>query len=599
MADVAMTEVNRTAPSVSPPAETVTSSAEAPFPGPDESMTGANVTQRAPSETARMSTPLSDGPDGSSAHLIRSEQPERTALPSGLNKLKPRKSLGGVQGVLIGHWRDSRVPELENKHAVIGYLDVYDRLRTRIRPFNKDGETLSDYPLPSGPGGCWVAFDRIYFLDHLVGLDQFQVKEYVKLRVDASEETEGERLAGEAESVKMACINGRKVLQTENPTAAPLIARGAIPADASSAEASHSKRRRTSSSFVAIAPQDDAAAKTAATASQHPIVHDPLHGTRPTRIVIGYWLGSTEKLPQDRPAVWGIIAQNDKFRFKVVRETRNGDKINGNFPSGPGGIWIHSNDIEFDTHIKELSRLEIKEYCRIRQYQVDHGETAGERRANELRAVDAARIRATACLPMRRNAGGSNSGAVAADSPNGECASVGREPRRKRRCAASNGDVCNSPKSYGENEAAATNGAPRMQSGVALERANALVRREIGRVEAAQDRADRQVVYHEKAVLAADAGSVTVPGQLITNGRGARLPFHETEDIERLNCVWARQESLRLRAGLEDTKIYDGIEYERKLTGPFMGKLVSQGTIITIQGEDYVEYRVLTKPSFF
>lgn len=55
----------------------------------------------------------------------------------------------------------------------------------------------------------------------------------------------------------------------------------------------------------------------------------------------------------------------------------------------------------------------------------------------------------------------------------------------------------------------------------------------------------------------------------------------------------------RLKGGAEDTKIYDGIKYERKTTGAFTGKLVSQGTIINIDGEDYVEYRVLTRPSFF
>jgi hypothetical protein len=44
---------------------------------------------------------------------------------------------------------------------------------------------------------------------------------------------------------------------------------------------------------------------------------------------------------------------------------------------------------------------------------------------------------------------------------------------------------------------------------------------------------------------------------------------------------------------------HQGMKYERKLTGPFTGKLVSQGTIISISGEDNDEYRVLTKPTFF
>jgi len=63
--------------------------------------------------------------------------------------------------------------------------------------------------------------------------------------------------------------------------------------------------------------------------------------------------------------------------------------------------------------------------------------------------------------------------------------------------------------------------------------------------------------------------------------------------------VWQDQESNRIKAGAEDAKMYMGIKYERKQNGPFVGKLVSQGTIISIDGEDYVEYRVLTKPTFF
>jgi hypothetical protein len=44
---------------------------------------------------------------------------------------------------------------------------------------------------------------------------------------------------------------------------------------------------------------------------------------------------------------------------------------------------------------------------------------------------------------------------------------------------------------------------------------------------------------------------------------------------------------------------FGGAIYERKANGFWSGKLVSSGTIITIDGEDYVEcipYRVLTKP---
>ncbi|KAJ6781621.1 hypothetical protein PWT90_04423 [Aphanocladium album] len=592
----------------------------------DEAMADADEEPIGSHYPKRKRTSIFNDLSESKIEIPTSIRTERTALPSASSKPKPRSSLGGVKGVLVGHWRDSQVPELENKHAVIGFIDVRDRLRTRIQPINKDGETISnDYPLPPGPGGSWVTFDRIYFSDHLVGLDHFQVKEYVRLRATVTEETDEERRAAEAETVKIATVKGRELLQIENPVVAPLIAHGALPSDGSGATASESKRRRTSSSFVNIAPQDEAAAAAAATAaSQHPLVHDPLHGTRPTRIVLGYWRGSSEALPRDRHAVYGILGQNDMFRVKVVRETRDGRYVDGNFPSGAGALWIHYDEVEFEPHINNLSRPEIKEYCRIRQYQVDHGETVGERRANELRAAEDARVRATAFLPTHHLQGApqysktypqrdAEGAAAAADSPGGGRASVGgHEPRQLRR-ADSKADLRAAQRhSLGEIEAAAaTNGGgvPRMQSGEALERANALARREIARVEAAQGRADRHAVHRERAALAADAaassvgGGATVSSPPMTNGGGGggggRLPFHESEDIERLNRVWARQESLRLRAGSEDAKIYDGVKYERKPTGPFMGKLVSQGTIITIDGEDYVEYRVLTKPSFF
>ncbi|KAH8755983.1 hypothetical protein F5883DRAFT_569750 [Diaporthe sp. PMI_573] len=54
----------------------------------------------------------------------------------------------------------------------------------------------------------------------------------------------------------------------------------------------------------------------------------------------------------------------------------------------------------------------------------------------------------------------------------------------------------------------------------------------------------------------------------------------------------------QLRVSDEETKIYMGIKYERKQTGPFEGKLVSPGMVISIDNDDYVEYRVLTKPIF-
>lgn len=530
----------------------------------------------------------------------------RTALPSFPSKAKPRSSLGGVKGVLVGHWRDSTAKDDKDKHAVIGFIDVRDRLRTRIQPVNKTGDSIADeYPLPPGPGGSWVTFDRIHFVDHLIGLDHYQVKEYVRLRSAAVEDTEEERIAAEKDAVKMATQRGRELLQIDNPIVQPLVAQGAIQSEppGTPREAADSKRRRTGTSFVSVPAQEE-------TQEQAERDHlDPLHGTRPTRIVIGYWKGSSEPDPRDRHAVYGILGQNDMFRVKVVRETRDGRYVDGNFPSGAGALWIQYDEVEFEPHIKHLTRPETKEYCRVRQHQMDRGEMPHEKAENEKNAAEEAKARAVASA-WQSNQQAINHGTLAklvpkdsndASSPRGHEL---RQPRRTdSRTELRNETSHEAPQgvrlSFPDDPRSGTH------SMEAVERANALARREIARAEAAQGRADRQAEHRERAAAAAaDAAKAAAVAKTsvlsppTTNGSGRSL-FHESEDIERLNRVWARQESLRVRAGSEDAKIYDGVKYERKPTGPFMGKLVSQGTIITIDGEDYVEYRVLTKPSFF
>ncbi|KAM3478968.1 hypothetical protein MY5147_001972 [Beauveria neobassiana] len=47
----------------------------------------------------------------------------------------------------------------------------------------------------------------------------------------------------------------------------------------------------------------------------------------------------------------------------------------------------------------------------------------------------------------------------------------------------------------------------------------------------------------------------------------------------------------------DDTKpkVYNGVVYQRSPNGPFAGKLTAKGQVVSINGEDYVEYRVLAK----
>lgn len=505
---------------------------------------------------------------------------ERTALPtSGSRPKHQRASLGvGGKGVLLGHWRDSPAPTLEDRHAVIGFIDIRDRLRTRIQHTNKNGDHVNDkWPMPAGPGGSWVTFERIHFSDHLIGLDHYQVKEFVRIRAGLGEETQEEQDENINAAIAEATQRGREAALQDHSSGQPQIACGASAQAPPAADQPRPeiKRRRTSASFVPVNFESDSTQQEAPPVDRQPL--DPLYGTRPTRILIGYWKGSSEEDPRNRHAVVGILGQNDMFRVKVLRETRDGRYMDGNFPTGAGALWIHYEEVVFEPHLEHLTRNEVKEYCRVRQYQLDQGETTEEQETNKLKAVEDARIRTSASnwQPLTyftrvTNPGQPPQGAIVRG-PSAE-----KEPRPPR------------PYETGANKF-------RIAPTEAQERASVQARREIARAEAAQNRADRHSSHRDSTVdSSASTPTSTAMGGVV---RGS---LQDSEEMQRLNQLWARQESARIRtAGSDDAKMHDGIKYERKATGPFQGKLVSQGTIISIDGEDYVEYRVLTKPTFF
>ncbi|KAJ6439575.1 tRNA splicing endonuclease subunit [Purpureocillium lavendulum] len=521
-----------------------------------------------------------------------------------------------VKAAMLGSWRDSPVPEPDRRHAVIGFIDVRDRLRTRVQPHTMTGVPIDDYRLPPGPGGSWVTFERIVFLDHLVGLDHSQIKEFVRCVMEQTDDLSTEEL------IEVAKVRARENPAYDNPVVAPSIAYGQEMPERGT-NRPDSKRRKTSNGFAPINTNvadsstpgpDSAKALTpphSMAAHQTRFSVDPLPGTRPTRILLGYWRPSSESDPKDRHAVYGILGQNDMFRVKVVRETRDGRFVDGNFPVGAGALWIQYEEVEMEDHLKALQRSEIKEYCRVRQYQLDKGETPEERAENEAKAVVEAQVRANNALKPGNNASVPSFGTVASTGADTEASPRpghgGHELRQSRRIEP-RPDGRNLRHSLNENDLRSTqqrSQAPVSNNAVAVERTNAMARRELARAEAAQIRADRHANNRERAAAAAAAADAATAAAAaaaastpmpLTNGR---VMFHESDDVQRLNDLWERQETLRVKAGAEDAKFYDGVKYERKPTGPFIGKLVSQGTIINIDGEDYVEYRVLTKPSFF
>ncbi|EAQ83771.1 hypothetical protein CHGG_10175 [Chaetomium globosum CBS 148.51] len=532
--------------------------------------------------------------------------------------IRPTKaqSVGGVKGVLLGYWRDSPAENEADKHGVVGFIDIRDRLRTRIQPTTRDGRPMDQrYPIPPGPGGSWVTFDKVAFNDHLVGHNHHVVKEYVKIRAEdhrKDEVSEG-RAKLDLEAVEKAAERVRTNPPPDAATA-PLVAYGPqVPANAVIPNRPESKKRRLAGSFGVPSESPK---------SVQPSL-DNIPGTRPTRILLGYWKLSSEEDPINKHAVFGILGANDMFRVKLTRETRDGRTVIGNFPSGAGALWIHWDEVEFDPHLRKLSRNEVKEYCRVRQRQLDFGEGPEERVANETKAVYEAQQRVVQSLaigiPLRKDDPDllpiAMKGAVVVDSyghSSGSPASSFVSPRITEELRQSR-RLENGPRAAAtaagrhplpDVEFGAANRTPSGPSPAALERTNSLARREIARLEAAQARADLRAASRETslgpvAAAAAAAAAGLTSNHSAANGGDGNGNGHFQDNVSRLNKVWEAQEANRLRAGGEDAKIYMGVKYQRKQNGPFQGKLVSQGMIITIDGEDYVEYRVLTKPTFF
>lgn len=75
-------------------------------------------------------------------------------------------------------------------------------------------------------------------------------------------------------------------------------------------------------------------------------------------------------------------------------------------------------------------------------------------------------------------------------------------------------------------------------------------------------------------------------------------------NLKKRKKVWVVQQAVATqRAGglghsQQEVKYHSGIKYERKQNSLFEGKLVTQAQILSIDGEDYVKYRALMKPSF-
>ncbi|EHA50418.1 hypothetical protein MGG_14870 [Pyricularia oryzae 70-15] len=593
-----------------------------------------------------------------------------------------------VRGITLGYWRDSEVPEKEFKHQVVGFIDVRDRLRTRVQATSRFGKIMTDrFPLPPGPGGSWVTFERIVFEDHLVHLDHEQIKEYVKVRGETwgTETTDEEVAANNSAAVKEAVARVQARPTPENvPFQQPIIAYGEDIPDHAKVNRAHEKKKRRLNSIPMSSPQTPSLPQQPSFTVDTPdivppprgrggakagTVYDDIPGTRPTKVVVGYWAKSQEADPKDKHAVYGVLGSNDMFRVKLVKHTRDGRAINGDFPSGPGAVWINWEEVVFEPHLRKLERAEIKEYCRIRQSHYDAGELPQDRISNETKAVHEAQVRVEfgrpqnpmaasqmrqvanepMILPSRSQSAyqGTSNHQVDDDSeqPQHDGAAVNEpqnvDPRERPARHIVSDDNYDDDETVESGPGTGHELRQSRRSTMALAQAqkeiprparhslpNASELRAANRrpapgsvpVPAYNDSSDRMARVNSIAqqnLAMAESHQVRISQRQSLNGGNVNGgPYHSDNSAasfgaatSQMQRIWAMQEEQRLMPGTVDrpapveeikveVKEHAGITYARKKNGPFPGKLASNGTLISIDGEDYVEYRVLTKPSF-
>lgn len=449
--------------------------------------------------------------------------------------VKRGKMSSKIRGVLIGVWRDSDQPKDEDKHVIFGFIDIHDRLRTRIYDMNRRDEEVGGN-IPTGAGGCWVTFPRIIFEPHLKDLNSIEVKEYVRLRSEVKQEaTPEERHEADLKAVLKAKAIAAE-LEAAGPISKPIVHRPSM--TRAPTKDRHSLPRQSLNSTPGFK------AVNASTYSPKPSPSN--NEGKPNGVLLGYWADSDEPRVEDKHAAYGVLGHNDCFRIKVQKITRDGRYIDGNFPVGAGAMWLHYDKVVFEPQFAAMSRPEIKEYVRIRQRDLETRESEKDRKMNEAKAIRQAK-------EIVANEGPHNGVERGQASPDAELRHSARSEHRVAARQQADADTIAE--------------RARKEKVEARERQNEKARREVAIAEAAI----------QEAALA----------ELKTN-------------LKKLNKVWvAQQAGSGPSTPSDEVKYHNGIKYERKQNGPFQGKLVSSPQILSIDGEDYVEYRVLTKPSFF
>jgi hypothetical protein len=307
--------------------------------------------------------------------------------------------------------------------------------------------------------------------------------------------------------------------------------------------------------------------------------------TDKAKILLGYWKHSSEINPVDKHAVVGVLGNNNQLRPRLIKESRYGVEVIGNHPPGAGGVWRNWDEIEFEPHIRHLTRAQLKEYVRLRQQHKEAGETPQAEEANQIKAVKQAEA------------------AVEAGDQPAIADFVQPAPAQKEVLDPAGPEVKPTPQKRPRARLSSVSlkEANRPKRTPTVEQMNARAQHHVANAEVIQQRRNSQRVSAAAASassppLSTAASSPAPPlpgGPANVNPNASRRVLDQAMGGMQRN--WAAQAEAAAREGVDDARVYLGTRYEFKGSGDFAGMYATHSTVITIGDEEFVENRVLRK----
>jgi hypothetical protein len=498
------------------------------------------------------------------------------------------------KGILIGVWKLSPEPIDARKHAVYGFIDAASKLRSRVWPEMKTGEELIE-GYPSGPGQSMVAPNNIIYESHLASLTRPQIKEYVRIRSMApNDESPEERRRAEAKATAEAIeMVGNEDIQP--------------------------------SGVSIVSPLRAAKVVT---------LNSP---KRPKGILLGYWKDSWIVNEADKHAAYGILQDDERLRVKVVKETRDGRPVSEPIPNS---VWISYEQVVLEPHLANLLRTEVREYVRCRQVDLLEGQPEPDRKATEEGAVRRAKAKVlanaqAAGIDISQYDASMNAGRIAKNEamaamrenditqnqtsskpptlkvkagPNLPDASIhahGMSPNNTRKDAEPQtkaGSTEHKAKAVRSSKAESDARAERLRK--ERENKEAESRGDRPRRHSSEDARDKLIpgwsfVRSEKAG-ASEAGKMKPHRSEHVKGDSSRPDTHPSEERHKERHQQQQRKSLSTSTEPQgEIKKHNGVTYEMKDSGPFKNRLVGdRRELLVIDGEDYIEYRVIMKVQF-